>query len=614
MAARRPARLTALDLIAKRRQRWEERHDLEYDRQIVEAAARKIVEDKDIAREIHEKPYLLIEIAFSIVDKHKDTVPFFLNEVQRDFIERFEEHGTGRPYFVLKGRQQGFTSLITAMQLSYAIVRKNFSGMTLANTSDNALAIFSDKAKTVYTRLPDVLKPHEKYNSKRELFFDVLNSSWRIDTASEQVGRSRTPNFVHYSEVAFFECTLSALQKSMGEAATRDAFVIYETTANGFNEAKALWDSGACHNLFYEWWRTSEYREKDLSHLSLCERDGWLYDRVELLRSEKGLDDEQLAWYCRKYASYLDKSSIKQEYPCSPDEAFISTGASIFDVEKVTEQLMRVDGVEPVKRGRFEYRRVATPIKSDGEIADVEWEIRDISFDERRDGIITIHQEPLVKRDERGNVTSRAPYSIGGDTSGLGSDYFTAKVICNLDGRTVATLRVQRIDEDLYAEQVYCLGKYYNDAIIGIEINYSRQPTRVLQHKYRYPNLYYRERFDGLSDTVERACGFETTSKTKHIILEELVQIMREDPSLEVDPDTLREMLTFVKKDNGKKEAVEGMHDDLVMALAIAHHVSNQGEHKWMDVAPEEDHFLEEHFNYQPQGSGNESYMSWEDL
>ena len=169
MAQRKPARVTAIDLIAKRRQRWEERHDLDYDRQIVEAAARKIAEDAEIAREIHDRPYLLIEIAFVIVDKHKETVPFFLNEVQRDFIRTFEERGTGKPYFVLKGRQQGFTSLITAMQLSFAIVRKNFSGMTLADRSDNTLAIFNDKARVVLERLPQALQPRKRFASKKEL-------------------------------------------------------------------------------------------------------------------------------------------------------------------------------------------------------------------------------------------------------------------------------------------------------------------------------------------------------------------------------------------------------------------------------------------------------------
>ena len=605
--------ITALDLIEKRRARWEERHDLDYDRRIVEAAARKIAEDAGIAREIRDKPYLLIEIAFVIVDKKKDTVPFFFNDVQRDFIAQFERNGTEKPYFVLKGRQQGFTSLITAIQLSFAIVRKNFSGMTLADRSDNTLAIFNDKARVVLERLPAILQPHKRFSSKKELFFDVLNSSWRAVTASVDVGRSRTLNFVHFSEAAFYECSLADMQKGIGEALTKDAVCVYESTANGFNEAKALWDSGACHNLFYEWWRTREYREKDLSHIAITETDSWISERVDFLRA-RGLDEEQISWYCRKYASYLDKDTIKQEYPCSPDEAFIATGKSIFDTEKITQQLMRCDGVKPARRGTFEYRRVGAPIKTDGEVTDVEWTITEIEFVERRDGYVTIHEEPQFKRDRDGNVTSRAPYAIGGDTAGTGEDYFTAKVISCLDGHTVATLRVQRIDEDLYAEQIYCLGKYYNDAIIGIEINYSRHPMDVLSRVYSYPHVYYEERIDTKSGGVSRMPGFTTTHISKPRIIGSLVQFMRENPIAECDPETLREMLTFVKKENGETEAVAGMHDDLVMALAIAHKVSEQGEHEWMRVESEEDTYLEEHFNLLPHESGNEQYMSWEEL
>ena len=210
------ASLTVGDMIEKRRQRWEERHDLEYDTKLVEAAARKILSDRALMQEILDRPYLLIELAFHIVDKEKDTVPFFFNEVQRDFIRQYEQNGTDRAYIVLKGRQQGFTSLITAMQTAFAIVRRNFSGMTLADCADNTRAIFNDKARMVYERLPDLLKPNERFNSKNELFFDKLNSSWRIQVAAEQVGRSRTLNFVHYSEAAFYKCSLAAMQKSIG--------------------------------------------------------------------------------------------------------------------------------------------------------------------------------------------------------------------------------------------------------------------------------------------------------------------------------------------------------------------------------------------------------------
>lgn len=603
--------LTAQDIIDKRKKIWTERQDLEYDRELVRASAIKILETPSLVEEIRAKPYLLIEIAFYIVDKKKQTVPFFLNEVQADFQKQFERYGTGRPYYVLKGRQQGFTSYITAMQLSFAIVRKNFSGFTLADKSDNTLAIFNDKARVVHDRLPDELKPTARFSSKKELFFDKLNSSWRVATASDQVGRSRTLNFVHFSEVAFYECSLAEMQKSIGEAMTADVICIYETTANGFNEAKDLWDSGSCHNLFYEWWRTSEYRSTDYQFLET--KDPWLLERIEFLK-EKGLDKDQITWYCKKYDGYLDKNTIKQEYPCSADEAFISSGNCVFDKEKVSLQLMRASDLQAVKKGYFTYEKKATPIKdSSGESVDVEWTISNIQFVEAADGYILLHELPKTKKDRDGYVTAMAPYVLGGDTAGGGEDFYAAKMISNLDGRTVATLHKQYIDEDLYAEQMYCLGHYYNNALIGIETNYSRYPMRVLQQKYNYPNIYMRERLDHISDRVEKVCGFETTRKTKPIIIGDLVNIIREDPTVEVDVSTLREMLVFVKNETGETGAINGYHDDLVMALAIAHFISSQQSHTWIAATGEEEDVLRETFNLEPVYQGNNGYLNWED-
>lgn len=596
------------DIISKRKRIWEEKHDLELDRDLVRASVRKILSEISLVNEIKAKPYLLIEVAFYIVDKKKKSVPFFLNEVQRDFISKYEQWGTKKAYFILKGRQQGFTSLITAMQLSFAIVQKNFSGFTLADSGDNTRAIFNDKARTVYTRLPEELKPTEKFNSVNELFFDKLNSSWRIATATDQVGRSRTLNFVHFSEVAFYECSLANLQKGIGEAMTEDCFRVYETTANGFNEAKDLWDSNTCYNLFYEWWRTSEYRSTEYEYLET--NDPWLLERIEVLKA-KGLDKEQITWYCKKYDSYLDKNTIKQEYPITPEEAFISSGDCVFNKEVLVNQIARSQALQPIKKGYFTYKKVANPIKdSKGETVDIEWQLKDITFEERVDGYITIHEEPRVKYDESGEVIiSKCPYVLGGDTAGTGIDYFTGKMIDNTNGRTVATLRKQKIDEDLYGEQMLCLARYYNDALIGIETNYSRHPIRVIQ-KYGYTNLYLRERVDEVSKKVERVYGFETTRKTKPIIIGELVELMR-DPSIEVDTETLKEMTTFVKKDNGKMEAIEGAHDDLVMAKAIAHFVSSQQTTQWIEEKPQEDDFIARNFTSE---NDNSNFMSWEDF
>lgn len=602
--------LTVQDIIDKRKKRWEEKHDIEFDQTLVRVSVVRILQTPTLRDEIVAKPYLLIPVAFYIVDKKRNTVPFFFNEVQEDFIKQLETLGTNKPFFVLKGRQQGFTSVITAIQLSYAIVRKNFSGFTMADRSDNTQAIFNDKARVVYDRLPSELKPSEKFNSRNEMFFDKLNSSWRIATATDQVGRSRTLNFVHFSEVAFYECDLASLQAGIGEAITAGAIQVYETTANGFNQAKDLWDSETCHNLFYEWWRSPEYRSTEYEYLETD--DPWLIERKRLLE-EKGCDKEQITWYCKKYDSYLDKNTIKKEYPITPVEAFVSSGDCVFDKEAINNQLARCASLQGARKGYFTYKKEAIPLtNSEGTMVDVEWKIKDIKFVESKDGYITIHEEPKVKKNRDGIVTHKAPYAIGGDTAGTGKDYFTGKVVCNLDGKTAATLHKQYIDEDLYAEQMYCLGMYFHEALIGIEINYSRQPTRILQKKYNYPNLYMRERLDGASDKPIMDYGFETTSRTKPIIIGELVETMRNAPWCEVDVPTLKEMTTFVKKENGKLEAIDGCHDDLVMAKAIAHFISKKQTNQWIEVVPEDTSFIEENFTFGEAG-GNEGYMSWED-
>lgn len=547
-------------LINRRKNAWNIEHSLEIDRELTEHNINLVLSDRDLMSEIIDKPYKLIELAMLIVDKRAETVPFFLNDVQKDFVDKFENRD-GRPIFVLKGRQQGFTSLITAIQLAYTITTYNFSGFTVADCNDNVSTIFNDKARVVYDRLPSILHPSEKYNNRREFFFDKLNSSWRVSMASEEMGRSKTINFCHFSEVAFYECELSSLQKSIGEAFTPDAIVIYESTANGYNQAKDLWDSGSCMNLFYEWWRTSEYTSTH-TELLLEPRDKWIADRIKWLE-ERHISAQSIAWYVQKYNSYLDKDSIKQEYPCYPEEAFISSSGSEFGTESIIEQIGRVKNNAPCRIGYFDY------IKRRAEDSIEELIIDNIEWVEDKRGYITIHEEPNERR----------PYAIGGDTSGEGSDYFAAKVIDNISGKTVATLHKQHIDDDLYAEQVYCLGRMYNDAIIGIEINFSRESMKHLNN-CRYENLYVTEKIDSITDRPTEDLGFRTTSISRPVIIAEYKRKWRDsNGTIEVDLDTLNEMLTFVRNEKGKPEAMIGKHDDLVMALCIAHFVGNQGEH-----------------------------------
>lgn len=588
-------------MIEKRRELWDKYHSPELDRSLTESIADEILDSEKLRCEVISSPHILIEACFTIVDKKKRSIPFFFNDVQKEFISILSKNGAKKPYFILKGRQQGFTTLVSAIMLSYAIVQKNFAGFTLADRDDNTKAIFLDKAKFMYNALPERLKPSEKFNSTNELYFDKLNSSFRIASATSNVGRSRTLSFIHFSEVAFFKCPLSDLQKSVLEAATEDAICIYETTANGLNEAKALWDSGSCTNLFFEWWKTKEYASNEYDFLK--HPDTWLKNRLEML-AKNGLSREQITWYAKKYHSYIDKSSIKQEYPCTPEEAFLTSGDCMFDKEKILNYLSHFEVKST--RGYFKYKLTPKPVYSpSGELTSYKTYIEDISFVIDPTGYISIVSEPYSRTE--GCYKTVKPYVIGADTAGSGEDYFSAKVLDNTNGECVATLHIKNIDEDLFAHQLYCLGKYYNDALIGVETNFSRHPVRVLL-SFGYENLYS-SRSASSDGARENQYGFLTTSVSRPIIISNLVSIMRENIYLETDRQTLLEMSTFIKGKDMRGEGAAGTHDDLVMASAIAHFIGIDYSHtkKRIDRSSE---FLKSHFSH-PTLQEETNYMEW---
>jgi phage terminase large subunit len=204
--------------------------------------------------------------------------------------------------------------------------------------------------------------------------------------------------------------------------------------------------------------------------------------------------------------------------------------------------------IQPIKVGYFKYTlNDDTPDK--------------ICFEDDYKGFIKIYEEPIIGH----------PYVIGGDTSGEGSDFFTATVVDNYTGYTVATLKFQ-FDEDLYACQMFCLGHYYNYALIGIEANFSSYPIKLLE-KMGYDNMFIRITEDNYTEKPMRSFGFRTTVKTRPIIISNLVKMVRETPELFVDKQTLEEFLTFVRDESGKPVAQLGKHDDLVMSTAIAYYL-----------------------------------------
>lgn len=557
---------TADYLIQKRKEKWEENQSIDYDKKLRTAIANEMLTNGELLAEIKRNPEKLIELVFIVVDKNQKTMPFFLNDVQHDFmntlnkaIEDFENGEiTDISLLVLKGRQQGFTTLVTAYQLACSILNRNFQGYTLADKSDNSEAIFQNKAKFPYSQLPEVLKPTEKYNNRKQLLFEKINSSWAVDTATKDVGRSRTVNFFHGSECAFWKDGIAPIQGALGEAFTSNCIKIYESTANGYNDYQMMWNSGVHINCFYEWWRTKEYKisfrneeYRDEFLKAVDSKKGWIYDRLRWLRDEKGLDAEQLYWYWNKYDKYLDKDLIKQEYPCTPQEAFLLSGKNVFDTAVILERLERIP--KPLRVGYFKY-------DYDGlQITNIKW-VND------RSGYIKLYVLP--------NQLYDTSFALGGDTAGEGSDFFVADVVDAKTGVQVAKMRHQ-FDADQYTRQVYCLGRYYRDALVGIEANFDSYPIRELQ-RLGYPKQYVREAQDTYTGKTEKRFGFKTTSLTRPTIISKLVEIVREHCNTINDKETLEELLTIVRNEKGRIEAPLGGHDDQMMSLAITHEIREQ--------------------------------------
>ena len=557
---------TADYLIQKRKEKWEENHSIEFDKKFREAVAQELMTNRQLLEEVKEHPEKLVELVFVVVDKEQKTLPFFFNDVQREFIDTLnkaiEDFNAGIitdiSLVILKGRQQGFTTVVTALQLAYSITHRNFQGYTLADKSDNSEAIFQNKAKFPYGQLPDCLKPTEKFNNKRQLLFERLNSSWAVDTATKNVGRSRTVNFFHGSECAFWEDGIAYVQGALGEAFTQNCIKIYESTANGYNDYQKMWNSGSHINCFYEWWKTKEYRVRfpgedvrDSFLRAIDTKKDWIWERLRWLRDEKSLDAEQLFWYWNKYDKYLDKDLIKQEYPCTPHEAFLLSGKNVFDTSIILDRLEKLQ--KPLKTGYFIY-------DYDGlKISNIKW-VND------RDGYIQIYQVP--------NVPEVTEYCIGGDTAGEGSDYFVADVLDAKTGQQVAKLRHQ-FDADQYTRQMYCLGKYYKDALIGIEANFDSYPIMELQ-RLGYLKQYARVAQDTYTGKTEKRYGFKTTSLTRPTIISRLIEIVREHCETINSKETLEELLTIIRNEKGRIEAPQGGHDDQMMSLAIAHHIREQ--------------------------------------
>ena len=502
-----------------------------------------------------------IESCLKIKTKSGTVVPFRLNDAQRKLYavaKRQQDAGKPVRLIILKARQLGFSTLTEGLIFHSCATRENVNALIVAHREDATANLFR-MSKLFYDELPKPVKPMLRASNAQELVFENpsklrsereakpgLRSRIRCATAGGRgIGRSDTLQCVHLSEYAFWPdgadgkaSTLAGILQAV--PSMPGTMVVIESTANGFEDFKERWDAAVAGEndfepVFFAWFENPEYA------MPVVPGTEWTPEEREL-RDAYQLSDEQLQWrrWCIANNCGGSLDMFRQEYPASPGEAFLHSGTGVFDNEQIVLRMERL----PSPAGR-------------GEFIDGEWT-------ESENGAITLYELP-----EEG-----VPYVLGGDTAGEGSDYFTAIVINNATGRIAAALRRQ-YSEPEYVRQIYALGRYYNDALVAIETNFSTYPVMKLQ-ELEYPNQYAREREDTYTRQMKKSYGFRTDKQSRPRAIANLVDVFSTHPEWFTDRELLEEMLVFCYNEDHRPEALAGKHDDLVMGAAITYAVRHQ--------------------------------------
>lgn len=270
----------------------------------------------------------------AIRSKDGAVVPLAFNAVQRTVHDRLERQlsDTGRVRaLILKARQPGISTYVEARFYWKVIRRHGVRAYILTHLRDATDAIF-EMVDRFHARNTDPAKPHVGASNAKELWFDRLDSGYRVGTAgSKAVGRGHTIQFFHGSEVAHWPNAgqhMAGVMQAVPDG--RDTEIILESTANGpgglfFDLCKAAErGEGDFILIFVPWFTHEEYREtppKSWSPPPLIAEYGRLHD----------LSRAQLYWAWRKNAGLVGACGapgddicwlFRQEYPATAEEAF----------------------------------------------------------------------------------------------------------------------------------------------------------------------------------------------------------------------------------------------------------------------------------------------------
>ena|GEM_PF-360925 len=578
-----------------------------------------------------------------IVTKTGEKVLLEANAGQLAFDAALEaQRLAGKPMraIVLKARQIGFSTWTQAKLIQRATQRAHYQTVVVAHDRDAGGKLYNI-GQMLYGNLPadeDLnLKP-EIASHRRSRFMHFANaakeawtrgdlwpdSTYLVDTAGEfEAGRGGTYQAVHASEVAFWEqpkAKLAALKNAVPEHP--ETLFIMESTANGHNFFKDEWElavNGQSDYIafFWPWWKEPSY---SLAFLSEAERDAFHvgdgpYGDEEPALVDPGPPDpltgkptpltlEQLNWRRHTISNQCsgDLRMFHQEYPSTPEEAFLSSGRQVFSPELTKLVLNSCAVTDPrlpgaqhpgPALGAFGASRYLTRPARSGTIEVPEgprWESRgqtQLGASPWRlwlpNGVKAEDWNPGERPDNSEPDWQPPSYIISVDVSGGQMaetdepDWHAIQVIGHESKEQVAEYH-SRIDPDLLAEQVYLAALFFNRPWVAVEAtgSWGLPILRQLKFDYKYPYVYQARRKDSSSERQESRLGWHTTAKTKPIIEAYMIELLRTGEHGIKSRGVAMEMNSYVRDEKGKTGAQPSRYDDLLVAYMIAQQVARE--------------------------------------
>lgn len=472
-----------------------------------------------------------IEDFFWVETKDADVVPFKLNNMQWALVRHllyFARTFIDRPLrvIILKGRQFGISTFMLAFLLCKCLVIPNTRAAVISHDLESTKKLF--RRIRFFTKMFPI-QPETEKESEREYSFPKTNSYIYIGTAGTKAfGRGDNLTDVHCSEVAFWD-NAAVIMNGLINAVGKTGNITIETTANGIGDyLHQLWvksykqTNSAWYAIFFCWLDFYEY-EMDVPV-------GFVRTAFEqsLVNKFPKLTDRKLQWRRWKISEivaepgFTAEQVFQQEYPLTPEEAFIFSGTSVFSQTAL-------DALKPIE-----------PI-------DIE------------DGLKI--WEYAVPRG----------YSVMGIDSSEGLESRDRSVI-DIYGPQFQQMAqwAGYCDPDELAKKAITFGLRYNSYIVCEINNMGIAVQNILRSSYSKEMQYRREVFDERVKKRVKKLGWRTTKSTKPRMVSDAVEYIRERKADIKCAETIAEMYTFVKDGKGGTAAKEGCNDDRVMAMALA--------------------------------------------